>query len=377
MELQKHVDSKSNGASKHVDSKIVNHSTILKNLNLEVGILVGGDDSSTIKACRENSSHPIVKFSDTNHAAGGVRKQLYKMAPRFSKMNKNAITYLHRCFTFAIAGNKGNSSALAATIRSIPKRIQLSQYMLSMVWVYSNPENYDHTFIPGGFKNENLKVELENIFNQLALNVTKFFTGASSNVNESLNASIASKSDKQRCLNLSASSDYRFSGVIGQKNEGEDYNRQAAAEVALSSEKHHENHVSRITRVKEQRRIKINTVEFKRRRMANKKLRSALQHKKYKKRRCYLRNELFSSHRIRSTWSTSGNIPELPDNNLGDAIFDSEKDEVEVVVLLDLETSGLHHDCDILQIAAACNGKKFNSYINPNGPIPIAATIAN
>lgn len=114
-----------NGSAKamepHVATTIVNSSAILKAVNLEVGILVGDDDSSTIKACRDNCSHEIVKFSDTNHAAGGVKKELYKIAPRFVEMRKDAITYLHRCFTFAIAGNKGNSANLADAIRCIPK----------------------------------------------------------------------------------------------------------------------------------------------------------------------------------------------------------------------------------------------------------------
>lgn len=373
---RQNFDGSAKAMEPHVASKIVNHSTILKDLDLEVGILVGDDDSSTIKACRENSSHPIAKFSDTNHAAGDVRKELYKMAPRFSEMNKDAITYLHRCFTFAIAGNKGNSSALAAAIQSIPKHAY-NDHSICGAWCgyIQDPENYDHNIIPGGFKNENLKVELENIFNQLALNATKFSPGASSNANESLNASMASKSDKRRCLSLSASSDYRFSQVIGQKNEGEDYTRHAAAKVALSPGKHHENHVSRITRVTERRRIKINTVEFKRRRMANKKLRSALRHKKEK-------NERVTYETNCSLLTESGvpevqvdNIPEQLGNNLGDPIFYSENDEVEAVVLLNLETSGFQHNCDILQIAAACNGKKFNSFINPS--VPVAATIAN
>lgn len=44
----------------HVAQNLVNNSTILKFQNVEIGILISDDDSSTIAACRATSSHPIV-----------------------------------------------------------------------------------------------------------------------------------------------------------------------------------------------------------------------------------------------------------------------------------------------------------------------------
>jgi len=45
----------------HVAKKIVVESEILRNENIQIGVLVGDDDSSTIVACRVASSHPIIK----------------------------------------------------------------------------------------------------------------------------------------------------------------------------------------------------------------------------------------------------------------------------------------------------------------------------
>ncbi|XP_015609884.2 uncharacterized protein LOC107274841 [Cephus cinctus] len=47
------------------------------------------------------------------------------------------------------------------------------------------------------------------------------------------------------------------------------------------------------------------------------------------------------------------------------------------VILVDLESSGLGQDCDILQIAATCGSKTFATYVNPIQQISISATGAN
>lgn len=47
------------------------------------------------------------------------------------------------------------------------------------------------------------------------------------------------------------------------------------------------------------------------------------------------------------------------------------------IILLDLETSGLDMECDILQIGAKCGKKTFDIYINPTKLIPRRATHFN
>lgn len=62
-----------------VAKKIIVDSEILREQNIEVGILIGDDDSSTISTCRNASNHPIIKQSDVNHTSAGVKKALYKL----------------------------------------------------------------------------------------------------------------------------------------------------------------------------------------------------------------------------------------------------------------------------------------------------------
>lgn len=92
---------------------------ILKSQHVEVGVFIGDDDSSTIAACRNVSNHAILKQSDKNHATKRVKKQLYDIEKGHKELNKDAINF-YKCFTYAMALNARNSSAMVTAIRSIP-----------------------------------------------------------------------------------------------------------------------------------------------------------------------------------------------------------------------------------------------------------------
>lgn len=213
----------------HVANKLVNNSDILKSKKVEVGFLVGDDDSSAIAACRSGADHPIGKLSDVNHTSSGVKKQLYSIQKSHKELTRDGILYLHRCFTYAMAQNKGNSAAMAATIKSIPFHA-FNQHEQCGEWCgyIKDKENYDHKMMPGGFEDQDLFKALQEIFGKLASNAEKFSLGVSSNVNESLNACIASKAQKSKCLSLTASADYRYACVVAQKNVGEKYTQDSA-----------------------------------------------------------------------------------------------------------------------------------------------------
>lgn len=48
-------------------------SAIFQSENVEVGVVIGDDDSSILAACRAASTRPIIKQSDVTHASGGVK----------------------------------------------------------------------------------------------------------------------------------------------------------------------------------------------------------------------------------------------------------------------------------------------------------------
>ncbi|XP_071578827.1 uncharacterized protein [Temnothorax nylanderi] len=357
----------------HVAQNLVNNSTILKSQNVEVGVLIGDDDSSTIAACRATSSHPIVKFSDTNHAAGGVTKKLYKIANKrkHKELTKDGIVYLHRCFTYAMTTNKGNSAAMARDIQCIPYHA-FNNHSKCGMWCgfVKDPENYDHTIIPGGFHDKELFEALKDIFDRLAANAHKFSAGASSNVNESLNASMASKAPKSRCYSLTASSDYRFASTIAQKNEGEHFIENVYKSAAMSPGKHRYRYAQRVQRTVIERRRRILSPEYKKKRLALKKARTALRRRR--------------EDREGVTYQTNCTLLDAPNTEMNNNVIDHtnfdlefDDEQYQSIVFLDLETSGLSKDCDILQIAAKCGKLTFATYINPKKPISAAATEAN
>ncbi|XP_034945421.1 uncharacterized protein [Chelonus insularis] len=259
--------------------------------------------------------------------------------------------YLHRCFTYALAQNKGNSLALTKAIESIPYHA-FNDHSKCSTWCgyKTDPENYVHKVILGGFEDQILLNELKSIFDKLAANAQKFCNGVSSNANESLNAMMASKAPKSRCYSRTASADYRFACVVGQENVGERYTQK----MALSPGKHHTRDVLSKDKALLKRRALIRTHAYKKRRMQLKKLRTMLGHKK--------KNQEGVTYKSNCSLLTESAVPEngaeCEDANLED-------DNCEIlIIILDLETSGFEADCDILQIAAKCHANTFSTYMN-------------
>lgn len=82
---------------------------------------MGDEDSSTIAAIRKNNPHTIFKLSDKNHLVKNFGKELYELAKIYKELNKkDVILHLKKCFTYAIAQNKGKSEELANVLRTIP-----------------------------------------------------------------------------------------------------------------------------------------------------------------------------------------------------------------------------------------------------------------
>lgn len=351
----------------HVAKKIVVESDVLRINNVEVGVLIGDDDSSTISACRSASKHPIIKQSDVNHTSGGVKKKLYSIQKSHQELTKDRIAYLHRCFMYAVAQNRGNSKAMADAIRCIPYHT-FNDHSKCGDWCgyIRDKENYDHKVIPGGFEDERLFTDLKNIFDKLAGNAQKFSSGASSNSNESLNATMMSKHPKSRCYSTTASADFRYACAVGQKNLGEKYTQEILEKISLSPGKHHSRHVSRAQKALLKRRQLIKSVSYKKRRNELKRNRAALLHRK--------ENIEGVTYESNCSLLSEPAIETEKQVTCPDFINDSDENPV---VLFDLETSGLDKNCDILQIAAKYGNKQFNVYINPTKQISTNATAAN
>ena len=82
-----------------VGAALVNNSSILKDNNVRVRVVMGDED--------------LIKLADTNHMKENFTKELYKMEPKFKEMRKpEVILNIQKCYNHAVSQNAGNSGKL-------------------------------------------------------------------------------------------------------------------------------------------------------------------------------------------------------------------------------------------------------------------------
>jgi len=73
-----------------VGAELVNHSNIIKKAGLNVRVLIGDEDSSTIASVRRENSQRIFKLADSNHIKKHFRNDLYELKKSFKELTKKA-----------------------------------------------------------------------------------------------------------------------------------------------------------------------------------------------------------------------------------------------------------------------------------------------
>lgn len=74
--------------------ELVTENPIFKECNVEWGIIISDNDSSSIAAARAAAPHEIIKHADKNHTCKGVTNELYKLKKDHKELNANSIKYL-------------------------------------------------------------------------------------------------------------------------------------------------------------------------------------------------------------------------------------------------------------------------------------------
>ncbi|KAK0160250.1 hypothetical protein PV328_007678 [Microctonus aethiopoides] len=270
-------------------ASMTSNSKIFKEHNIEVGILIGDDDSDCGCPCCK----PITR----------------------------------------------NSKEVANALRNIPDHAFNNHNNCGHWCRYAkNPSTYEH-------KSPDLYEDLKDIFGKLADNADRFAAGASSQANESLNATMTSHYPKSQCYSQTASGNFRFGCAIGEKNLGERYIQEAATKRLLSPGFHTTKYRTNLRKKKE---------------------------------------DMEGTH-------YESNMGLLSTNVAHDSIFNAEGINEEIIeadddgaqvskpiaVFFDLETSSFSKQSDILQIAAQYNESKFSVYVNPIQKIAAQASEAN
>ena len=265
---------------------------------------------------------------------------------------KSVIKHLEKCFSYAVAKNKGNSKAIAEALRNIPLHV-FGQHEKCGDWCGIDTKS--HTIL---LNNKDLFNALLQICIVYAENAHKFSIAASSQRNECLNQTITKKYSKDKCYSTSESGDYRVASGVLQFNEMHNGIQQTKKKLGLSPGIFTSTLVETRDNVRKIRSEKIKTKAAKARRILIAKKRDIL--------------KIVTERNEGVTYQSNCGIrlnTDVPESNNMISHESSKSKNNITIVFYDLETSGLNINCDILQIAAKSGENQFSVCITPKQDI--------
>ena len=200
--------------------------SMLQNLEkdgVHVENLVMDNDTTTMARVRSEVDPAIKKQSDKNHCMKEITNRLYELKNRkhYKELTSKTITHISKCFRYCVGQNAGDATAIANGITAIGQHVFGSHDMCSESWCgyLKSPENYKPSHLPYKryLSNSDLKTDLGVILQEFASQSTKLTDLGSSQPNESLNNTVASKAPKSVCYSGSESNDFRVAAAIAQK----------------------------------------------------------------------------------------------------------------------------------------------------------------
>jgi DNA polymerase III epsilon subunit-like protein len=324
--------------------------------NVELGVLVGDEDSSTMASIRVERPD-IIKWSDLNHIKKGFNNALYKLQNRHKVLQTKVIKYLKRCFSYVVAQNKGNSHFLKEALLNIPEHVFGNHENCGDWCRHKLDPSAKYTRLPRGncLSGDSLKSDLHGVFLRFANNSEKIAPCGSTQANESFNAIVATKAPKSRFYGGSDSLDFRVACAVSQTNFGASYIVPVNKKLGLSPGSQTQKFRGKYDQLREKSKARKGILAFKKRRMelANKRANNSY---------------VCESKEGKSYESNMGLRPE---NNSSVKVLPlhvlsvPETDDI-AFVFFDVETTGVSSNATVIQIAALHEGECYNAYIMPN-----------
>ena len=201
----------------------------------QVSVMVGDEDSATIKKVRESVTHEVDKWSDITHAKRSFGSHLYSLQPQHKGiLSTKVINHFLKCFGYALSQNKDNVDGLEKNLKAIVPHAFGKHNKCDSSWCgfLKSPTTYKHKSLPRGkdLKGEKLEEDLNAVVDIFVQNSEKLAPLGSSQSNEALNNPIGSKAPKIRHYGGSESNDFRVACAVSQKNVGYSY----VAKVSIS-----------------------------------------------------------------------------------------------------------------------------------------------
>ena len=344
----------------------------------KIACLIGDDDSSTIKKLSESVSADIKKQSDIGHAKRSLGSKLYEAKQKqkdCKQITNSTITYFQKMFSYALQNNANNVAGLQKTLLAVVPHAFGDHGHCSDSWCgyLKKSSGYKHSGLPYGkdLSCTYTKALLTRLFQGLSDSAEKLAPLGSSQVNEALNNTIASKAPKSRHYGGSESQDFRTAAAVLQKNEGQQYLPQAIIEAGGSPSAPLQQRARYKDKVALTRSERASSKSSKLRRrllrqnhsahLASAELREGTTYRSG----CALLPADLDTEGIPSPLSCTTHTPVQCPSSC-------------TVVYFDLETTGLSRQSELTQIAAKVRDgtSVFNTYLLPSSNICSGATSA-
>lgn len=364
-----------NGSSKAMEPDVaVETVQQVEKENVEVGVLIMDDDATTIAKIRQTVPHSVTKWSDLNHTRKHLGNSLYNLQKKHKCLTPKVIQFLQKCFSYAVAQNKGNTQGLEMSLNQIIPHVFGDHQTCDKRWCgyMMNAETYKHKSLPYGrdLHGDELRADLTSVFHIFVSNAEKIAPGGSTKDVESFNNIVASKAPKRCHYSASSSLKNRVNCAVAEKNIGSHYITQVNKSIGLSPGNVYAKHAARKDNTRKRRLLYENTLTFKKRKLERKLNKSVLNAQKE------LREGVTYKSSVGLSIHSNSQVTEIPAPTLPPDVITLEIPDNCTHIYCDLETTSLSKTCDIVQIAAISANDVFNQYILPSQPIaPGAACV--
>jgi hypothetical protein len=199
----------------------------LKGNGLDVNALTMDDDTSTFTRAKRCLFPSLRKNSDKNHVVKNMTNSLYKVKANNKKLSNETITYVKKCFSYAVSQNQGDPEGIKRNLNAIVPHSYGEHGGCDRKWCRADEANYRHSSLPGGrnLTDPAIRKDLEEVITPYISEkfTEKLASISTTNPNENLNMIISRKAPKGSHFSESDSLDIRVSAAIAQKNEGHAY----------------------------------------------------------------------------------------------------------------------------------------------------------
>lgn len=200
--------------------------TSAKKQGVTISTVIGDEDSTTIAKLRSDVSPHIQKRSDKNHLKKIIGNSLYSLRKKHKQLSVKVIKYFQKCFSYMVSDNQGNPDGILTGLKAMYNHPFGEHTYCSQSWCrFLSDSNAKYRSLPYGkpLSDVSLQTDVQDLFGKFEEQPEKLAHLSSTQANESLNKTVASKAPKTHHFSGSESLSYRVAAAVAQKNAGHTY----------------------------------------------------------------------------------------------------------------------------------------------------------